>query len=180
VGAYSLVIDRKTAGRAQVYAFEPSFANYAQLCRNVLLNEAQARIRPVPAALSSGRSVAYLQMSSVSPGAALHTIGAETTELAQAVLCISLDDFIGDMGVPIPNHLKIDVDGAERAVLEGARATLANRALRSVLIEIDAGAEGATALAILQQAGFTVKSRHPHGTGGNAPTNYVLVRGTDA
>jgi FkbM family methyltransferase len=180
VGAYSFVIDCTTGGRATVYAFEPSFSNYAQLCRNVFLNGAQARIKPVSAALSSGRGLMNLQMSSTSPGAALHTVGTETTALSQPVLCLSLDEFIRDMGAPPPNHIKIDVDGGERVVLEGARATLANRTLRSVLIEIDPGADGTAALALLQQAGFTVKSRHPHGTGGNSPINYVLVRSTDA
>jgi hypothetical protein len=38
--------------------------------------------------------------------------------------------------VPAPTLLKIDVDGAEAAVLDGAAGTLARPELRSVLVEI--------------------------------------------
>ena len=37
--------------------------------------------------------------------------------------------------MPQPDHLKIDVDGAELEILEGSRKTL--KKLKSVLIEID-------------------------------------------
>ena len=35
VGAYSLVTSKVANGKARVYAFEPSFLNFAQLCRNI-------------------------------------------------------------------------------------------------------------------------------------------------
>ena len=37
--------------------------------------------------------------------------------------------------MPVPTHIKIDVDGFEHKVVAGARSTLANPAVRSVLIE---------------------------------------------
>ena len=38
--------------------------------------------------------------------------------------------------IPVPNHVKIDVDGIEHLVIEGASETFADKKLKSVLIEI--------------------------------------------
>ena len=47
----------------------------------------------------------------------------------------ALDDLVDSGAIPVPNHIKIDVDGFEPKVTAGARKTLANPAVRSVLIE---------------------------------------------
>lgn len=39
--------------------------------------------------------------------------------------------------MPLPAHIKIDVDGFEPKVIAGARRVLADRKLRSLLIEIN-------------------------------------------
>ena len=46
-----------------------------------------------------------------------------------------MDNIINYFNLPQPDHLKIDVDGAELEILEGSRKTL--KKLKSVLIEID-------------------------------------------
>ncbi len=48
----------------------------------------------------------------------------------------SLDDLVAQFGVPVPNHIKIDVDGIESEILAGAAATLKDPALRSILVEL--------------------------------------------
>jgi len=54
-----------------------------------------------------------------------------------------LDDLIEHFDVPVPNHIKMDVDGGELDVLSGASRTLSCGTLRSMLIEVavDASAE---------------------------------------
>jgi len=39
------------------------------------------------------------------------------------------------MGLPSPNHIKIDVDGVEPSILRGAEKTLRSGGVRSLLIE---------------------------------------------
>jgi hypothetical protein len=54
----------------------------------------------------------------------------------QPVMIYRLDDLVEHLGLPLPNHIKLDVDGGELAVLEGAARTLASPSLRSMLIEV--------------------------------------------
>ena len=52
------------------------------------------------------------------------------------VPCISLDGFTAANDLS-PTHLKIDVDGAETAVIAGAKGLLSGNVLREIFIEID-------------------------------------------
>ena len=49
------------------------------------------------------------------------------------------DDVLSAAGLPQPNVMKIDVEGAERDVVDGMEAILAAPALRLVYIEIHFG-----------------------------------------
>ena len=52
-------------------------------------------------------------------------------------LAYSLDDLIAGTGLPLPSHVKLDVDGIEPEILLGAAAILADRRLKSVMVEFD-------------------------------------------
>jgi hypothetical protein len=54
-----------------------------------------------------------------------------------------LDDLVDRFALPLPNHIKLDVDGGELAVLDGASRTLASPTLRSLLIEVSSSLSGA-------------------------------------
>ena len=53
----------------------------------------------------------------------------------QGCIAYTIDELVEKGAIPVPNHIKIDVDGFEPKVTAGARKTLANPAVRSVLIE---------------------------------------------
>jgi len=59
-----------------------------------------------------------------------------------------VDTLIAD-GLPVPNHIKIDVDGLEHRVIAGMLETLQQPELRTVLIEINF--DNPTNLAIIDQ-----------------------------
>jgi FkbM family methyltransferase len=150
VGAYSLVA--AIARQAQVVAFEPGYANYAALCDNIVLNNVGDKVTPVPFGLAATTGPSVFTYSDVLPGAAYHTLGdsnenasiaAAKTLMAvgsrvyrQPVLVYRLDDLIDVFKLPSPNHLKLDVDGSEVDVLEGAARVLEHPALRSVMVEV--------------------------------------------
>jgi FkbM family methyltransferase len=185
VGAYSLVVDRSTQGACKVYAFEPSFSTFAQLSRNVALNGGQGRVIPLLVALSDVNGLVAFNYSSLSPGTALHALGEAvdhqgrpfSPEFSQPVLSYRMDDFIGQFALPVPNHIKLDVDGVELKVLRGAACTLANPALRSVLVEVEpARPEFSAIQSLLVANGFSLHGRYPHGPTENSTTNLVYVR----
>jgi hypothetical protein len=55
----------------------------------------------------------------------------------QGCVAFRLDDLVSSGGIPVPNHIKIDVDGIEPKVVAGAEQTLRERAVKSLLIEVN-------------------------------------------
>lgn len=182
VGAYSLVAWAFFRGHISVYAFEPAVVNYIQLCRNLVLNRCQHLIVPLPVALSRKAAVDTFHYQTLEPGGALHALGAAidhqgdafTPVWTQPVLAYRLDELIERFGLPAPNHIKIDVDGTELEVLRGAEQTLAQEALRSILVELRPGARTwQDAIRLLTEKGFFLHS-HLLQPGGIA--NHIFYR----
>ena len=177
VGAYSLVAAKFFGGKVQVYAFEPSFLNFPQLCKNVMLNECQESVVPFQVALSDETAIDVFNYFNLFPGGAVHALGEAidhngdtfTPKSRQPVLTYRTDDFIKQFRILPPNHIKIDVDGTELAILKGMDETLNDRSLRSMLLEITHGREQEPEiLDFLAQKGFRVSSQQG--------LNHILVR----
>jgi hypothetical protein len=88
-----------------------------------------------------------------------------------------MDDLIRALNLPIPNLLKIDVDGAEMGVLKGAERALEQEQLRSVLMEVHflPGAESHSAIDYLvNEKKFRLAARYQRGVSG--VYNCIFVR----
>jgi FkbM family methyltransferase len=128
---------------ARVLAFEPEAQNYALLNRNIRLNNVQELVSAYCLALSDRAGVSALHMGDLRAGASCHSVGDaldyrhQPMQVAFSQGCVSqtLDELLASGAIPVPNHLKIDVDGFEPRVVAGARRTLREPALRSVLVE---------------------------------------------
>ena len=136
VGAYSLVA--AVARGAKVVAFEPVAANYEALTANVILNDVADTLLPLPTALDAETGLETLHLRILDAGGALHSLRAASEESIhpQPVLAFRLDDLLEDFGLPHPTHLKLDVDGNESRVLQGAERTLSEPGLRTVMCEL--------------------------------------------
>jgi FkbM family methyltransferase len=155
VGVYSLIA-AAIAPKARIVAFEPGYANFAALCDNISLNGATT-IAPLPIVLGESTRSATLAYSDVSAGSARHVVDG-TGSYEQPILVHTIDLLVGMFGVPAPTLVKLDVDGAEAAVLSGAANALARPQLRSLIVEIeDALSEDVCGL--LTRAGFTLGER---------------------
>ena len=75
VGAYSLVAAISHDREVKVFAFEPSFVTYAALCRNILENECDKCITPMPVALTEQRGSTVFKYRSLVSGAIEHAVG---------------------------------------------------------------------------------------------------------
>ena len=53
------------------------------------------------------------------------------------ILGVSLDSLVYDFGLDIPNYIKIDVDGNDLLVLEGAKKLLYEDSVKEIFVEID-------------------------------------------
>jgi FkbM family methyltransferase len=138
VGAYSLIAAKGRA-LARVVAFEPGFASFAALCRNIAHNGAEDEIVPLPFALGDVTGLSQFNYRDIESGEARHGLGdrdAEAATFRQTILLYRLDDLVEQFGLAPPNHIKLDVDGAEALVLQGASRTLASPELRTVMLEV--------------------------------------------
>jgi FkbM family methyltransferase len=143
VGMYS--IWAAATKRARVFAFEPESQNYALLNRNIVLNDLQDRIKAYCLGLSDHQGLTDLFMFDMRPGGSNHSV-SEALDFEHAPMKFSyrqgclvekLDSLVSSQAIPVPNHMKIDVDGFEPKVLAGAANVLKQTTLRSLLIEIN-------------------------------------------
>ncbi len=141
VGMYTIwaAVTRKV----RVYAFEPESQNYALLNRNIQNNNLQGLVKAYCMGLSDKSGLFDLHMADMRVGGSCHSVDEALdfehkplrALFVQGCVAATLDELVADGAVPVPNHIKIDVDGFEPKVIAGARTTLQNPAVRSVLIE---------------------------------------------
>ncbi len=145
IGMYTIWA-AKTRGM-KVFSFEPEAHSYAILNRNIFINGLQDQVRAFCAAVSDkpGLDVLYLSNQGYGAGFSSHQLHdkvdadlkpADLT-IAQGIIAVTLDGAVAAGSIPQPTHLKVDVDGIEHKVVEGCRGILADRRLRSALIEIN-------------------------------------------
>lgn len=166
IGQYSLYPARKFGESVQVFAFEPQSNNYYALNKNIYLNALSNRVLSYCVAVSGKSEFSKLYIPKFIPGGNRSQFGHEDLENmkiaathVQGMFGVTLDDLCEKWGFPYPNYLKIDVDGIEISILEGAPNVLANPALKSVIIELGTNAEQEKAVAIMKQAGLEVTQR---------------------
>lgn len=165
VGTYSVYA---AVRGVKVISFEPESQNYAILNKNIYLNSVQEKIDALNIAISEESSIGYLYINEFTIGGALNNFGDNlnykrerfSPEFKQAVASYRLDDLIESKKFPVPNHIKIDVDGLEASVINGALKVLDNPALKSILVELNTKLkDNMEIINILNKKNFLVKSR---------------------
>ncbi|MEM3171086.1 MAG: FkbM family methyltransferase [Candidatus Hadarchaeales archaeon] len=121
VGMFSLKAAKKVGKDGLVIALEPEKANVNLLRRNVEANGLD-NVIIVQKAVSNRRGKIRLYLSPESPGS--HTIIKREKGHFEIVEVDTLDNILSEIGVTKVDFLKIDVEGAEKEVLEGAEKTL--------------------------------------------------------
>lgn len=186
VGVFGIYAAVKLGVRVQ--AFEPAAANFYALSRNIALNELTASMRGYCLALSGVTRLGVLNSTSTAMGAALSQfgdVGAKSRYMdkkittAHGMIGMTIDRFIELFDPPFPTHIKIDVDGLELPIIEGAHATLRDPRLNSVMLELSLSdsAERNAGMSLMARAGFRFVS---HGEEQSVDTeraaNHLFVR----
>jgi FkbM family methyltransferase len=134
IGAFTILAARRVGPKGRVLSFEPSPRTYELLVRNVGLNALpQVQVQPLALAEKEGEAPFFFADSAaVNP--VTDTLGEGRGRPSVLVRLRRLDDVLAEEGVDRVDHLKIDVEGAEMRVLDGAPKTLA--ATRHIIMEV--------------------------------------------
>jgi len=145
IGTYTLYAAKRNI---KTIAFEPSAYNYYLLTKNIEINNLSESVSAYCIAFSNDETIGLLNMTITDPGGAISEFGRQIDKVEvikksidvifrQGMLGFSIDKFIDFFKISIPNHIKIDVDGIEDKIIAGAKNTLRNSELKSLLIELD-------------------------------------------
>ncbi len=157
IGLYTVALAKCVGAAGRVIAFEPDPRNFAALNSHVRLNGVEGRVELMQTAVSERDGLVCFAASGASESHISHA-QAEGTRTVQAV---RLDTVFARRRVHI---LKIDVEGYEEAVLQGATDLLKSPALKPRLIYIEVhpyawsstGTNSTSLLRLLAKYGYRV------------------------
>jgi FkbM family methyltransferase len=161
VGYFSVMFARLVGEGGRVFAFEPSPASVECLGAARALNDFR-QMEVVPAAVwERAEMLRFVRGGADTSLVSDHVEGVfgetsdsgPTAESLVDVPAISLDEFVYEAKHPMPDFIKLDVEGAEGKALSGARRVLAERR-PGLLLEIH-GAPGREVWAMLQEYNYT-------------------------
>lgn len=126
-GLYTLFASKRVGSGGLVFAFEPSTREFERLEQNVLLNELP-NVKRFRVALAERNGEADLAVAGYQHEGqnTLGDFAYEGVELLrkERVSTRTLDDLVEEEGLPRVDVIKIDAEGAECRVIEGARQVI--------------------------------------------------------
>jgi FkbM family methyltransferase len=130
IGYYTLLAARAVGPEGAVVAFEPDPVNFKLLSRNVASNGLADRVALVQCAVADRNGTVTLFHDRDNFGA--HSFAEKNLVRAGSVevSCSTLAEALGEQGLDYVDLLKVDVQGAEGLVFEGAKKVLAYNRIR--------------------------------------------------
>jgi FkbM family methyltransferase len=162
VGMYTIYA--AVARGAQVVAVEPESQNYALLNANIHLNGVSSSVTAYCLGLSNVRGLDKLYLSGFQAGTSCHSVGEEVgfdlkprhSPFVQGIMAMPLDEAVESGAFPVPDHIKIDVDGFEHKVIQGALKTIADPKVKSIIVELNPDlSEHRSLVRTLEKLGFS-------------------------
>lgn len=119
IGIFSLLAAKKGA---KVYSFEPQSYFFSLLCDNISLNHLNDDIVPLCYGISDykGRFTMHIDRENLLSASIIIKRGEDSCN----VNCVSIDQWVEDNNIPRIDFIKVDIEGAERLLLIGARKSI--------------------------------------------------------
>ncbi len=143
IGLYSLYAAKK---KIKVISFEPSTNNTRILARNISKNNFYEEIFIFPIALNDIENKFLIMNESNNVEGSAHNSFGENLDFEgknfnpkskYSIFGTTIDKIINDNILDVPDHIKIDVDGFEHLILNGAKKVLQCKKLKTILVEIN-------------------------------------------
>ncbi len=155
VGMFSVKASYSVGSTGKVFAVEPSQDNYQYLRRNT---ERLPNVTLVPVALGACTCYGQLTSADASP---CHQLTDREDKDTEEVRIETMDDMVARLEIDKVDFIKIDAEGSELKVLQGATITLRDNRLHVVVAayhDLDTGEpELPQVCELLEDAGFKVQ-----------------------
>ena len=151
----------------RVYTFEPNPNNAAMIREQLRIRQID-NVEHIQTAVSDHQGEGVLHLKSFDGHHSLADIGASSTVGTMRVPLTTLDRFAQTRGINQVSLLKIDVEGFEPEVLQGARGLLSARAIDLILFEYSPRfyrqrrLDPRAPLAVLEEYGYQARSLQGH------------------
>ena len=145
IGLYSIYAALKYSN-IEVVSFEPSSRNLRILSRNVSINQLEKKIKINQFALSNEQNkYQVMREKDFMEGVGENVFGVDYNWQGEKfkpknnyqIYGTSINYLVNNKILPAPNHIKIDVDGIEHLILQGATECLKDVELKSICVEIN-------------------------------------------
>ena len=145
IGLYSIYNSLKNKNSLTI-AFEPSTSNLRVLSRNISLNKLQKKIKIFSLPLTKNvKGFMPLKERLFQEGGSMNVFGENfnfegkkfKTEMYYDLFGLNIKFLLDNKLLDIPDYIKIDVDGIEHLILEGAGNYLKNKKIKSISVEIN-------------------------------------------
>jgi FkbM family methyltransferase len=162
IGTFALMSARKVGPRGKVIAFEPSPKTEELLRRNLAANHLPW-VSAHAVGLAEKEDTAQLFVADdLSNNPAADTLSDNSGRKSVSIRLRRLDDVMAEEKISSVDHMKIDVEGAELRVLDGAPVTLTHT--RRILMEVHAPRVTVEDVRRrLEPLGFSCHIRHQNG-----------------
>ena len=144
VGYFSMLAAALVGGEGRVISFEPDESNFEHLVSHIELNELR-NVEPVNRAVGESDHVAQFFVNADNDGGhALWDVGlhdynqlSRSQPRTREVEVVSVDSFLASREVRSLKLIKIDAEGSELRVLQGARRSLVEHRVPFVVAEVN-------------------------------------------
>jgi FkbM family methyltransferase len=134
IGAFAVLLGALVGPRGRVYAFEPQPDIFERLRRNLELNSlSQVQAEPLALADAQRTEQLFAPLGANKGTASLRRIDDPAGVTTSLCPVETLDRFVAERRLPRVDWIKIDVEGAELAVLGGASRVLAEHRPRVIM-----------------------------------------------
>ena len=156
IGVFMLYLEEKARG-IRVHCFEPAGDTRAQLTRNVVENGLEQYVTVHGSAVTDRSTTVHLKQASFTGHRSLFPSEYVSSTGSEPVPSVTLHQAIDQCGVSRIELLKIDIEGAEIEVLEGADIDVWERIERVAIEFHDRTRPGCRerCLKVLQQAAYS-------------------------
>ena len=168
IGLYSLYA-ASVHEDIEIISFEPSTSNLRILSRNISINSLSSKVKINQLPLCADSNInSIMHEPNFIEGWAMNSFGESKDYLGKNFISeqkyslygTNIDFYIENKILKVPNYIKIDVDGIEHKILQGAKTCLSDKKLESISIELNENYQEQYEVIIKIMAEFDFKLKH--------------------